>query len=140
MIHWQRLASPMMPPEISLGKWLPKEADRSHSEFRDGYIWYWNNPSGWLFKNGPMRSAWSNVYTYSEASRIIRERVTLTVGIKKHLDILVMYAPSPHHEAHIVLAMFRTTTGALKGFDTNPPDWYTAVAKTRLDHLSEPII
>jgi hypothetical protein len=139
VICWQRLASPLITAELSLGKWLPKEADRSHDEYRDGYTWHWGNTSGWLFKKGPLEAGWSNVYTYPEAARIVRERVP-PVGTPKHPDILVIYAPSPHHEAHVVLALFRVTSGALRGFDAIPPDWYTAVAKTRLDHLSEPIV
>jgi hypothetical protein len=140
-MYWQKLGSPMITPDLSLGKWLPKEADNSHREYRDGYVWHWTNPQGWLFKNGPLQSRWSNLYSYDEAPRIIRERVSLTVGIKNHTDILVVHALSPHQEVpFMAIALFRVTSGALRGFDTTPPDWYAPTSRSRLDLLSEPIV
>src|SRR5438445_588002 len=79
-IHWQELSSPMIVPCLKLDKYTPIGADRSHRECLDGYIWYWQRPEGWIFKEMELEAWWSDPMTYVEARQSVSERINPAIS------------------------------------------------------------
>lgn len=129
----------MLIPCLILKK-APKGADTSHKDHQNGYIWYWQSPQGWVFKESEIEAWWSDPMTYVEASQSIRERISpMACMATTFPDVLVIHAPAPYHESRVKIALFRVSRGYLKEFSKEPPSWFKD-RPTSWDRLADPLV